>query len=316
MVDLREDKAGRGRVLVVIALFFLLTGALLGTVVGSEEDLLAERNQLVAELEAGNYSWLLNTSLRVERIEVSNYSCSGTGYHTVKVLTPGVHNQMFNFSGQVAYAENFALEDVSGAGGTIVDTNRTQYWNSGDFNNTNTTADNETIVLANASASAYYSSGNFTSAVFDAGGVSSWDNISWIEGVPYGEELPDNQADELETTLGGANMTGNVLLMHLNNDSDYGENNTWAYDFSGNGNNGTFSVVADTDSGPNSSGKLGGAFMFDGDGDYVEVGNDGGLNPSNGLLTACVWIKADSLSGGGDNVIISKYETGGYITHV
>ena len=32
---------------------------------------------------------------------------------------------------------------------------------------------------------------------------------------------------------------GLVLLMHLNNDSSYGENDTHVYDFSGNGNNGT-----------------------------------------------------------------------------
>ena len=35
----------------------------------------------------------------------------------------------------------------------------------------------------------------------------------------------------------GINMTGNVLLMHFNNDSSYGENDSLIYDFSGTGNN-------------------------------------------------------------------------------
>jgi len=49
-----------------------------------------------------------NKSLKVDSIKVLNYSCNLTAYHTEKVLTPGVHNQEFNFSGLIAYAKNFA----------------------------------------------------------------------------------------------------------------------------------------------------------------------------------------------------------------
>lgn len=82
-------------------------------------------------------------------------------------------------------------------------------------------------------------SGNFTSQIFNAGSISQWNNISWFTEVPYNQELPDNQAVETGDFLRGANMTGNVLLLHFNNDSAYGENDTHVYDFSGNGNNGT-----------------------------------------------------------------------------
>ncbi len=57
---------------------------------------------------------------------------------------------------------------------------------------------------------------------------------------------------------------GLVGLWHLNNDSNYGENDSLVYDFSGNGNNGT--VINATF---NRSGKVHGGYSFDGDGDYV-----------------------------------------------
>src|SRR3989338_2391019 len=53
------------------------------------------------------------------------------------------------------------------------------------------------------------------------------------------QELPDNQSTEyfLDRIV---NMSGNVLLMHFNNDSANGENQTNQKDWSGNGNNGTW----------------------------------------------------------------------------
>ena len=62
-----------------------------------------------------------------------------------------------------------------------------------------------------------YTKGNYTSKIFESKIIAKWINISWAEDVipdgPYGTELPDNQT--IEST---ANMTGNVLLMHLNNE--------------------------------------------------------------------------------------------------
>ena len=79
--------------------------------------------------------------------------------------------------------------------------------------------------------------GSYTSLVIDAGSLTNWKNISWT-GNAIGE-LPDYQQVESRYGSGNVNMTGNVLLLHLNNDSDYGENNSRFYDFSGTGNNGS-----------------------------------------------------------------------------
>ena len=108
--------------------------------------------------------------------------------------------------------------------------------------------------------------GNFTSQIFNAGGNSQWNNISWVSSAIG--ELPANQLVETSFGSGNVNMTGNVLLMHFNNDSAYGENDTHVYDFSGNGNNGTvYNAIW------NSSGKLSGGMEFDGDDDWVDLGD-------------------------------------------
>ncbi|MDO8460700.1 MAG: LamG-like jellyroll fold domain-containing protein [Nanoarchaeota archaeon] len=123
--------------------------------------------------------------------------------------------------------------------------------------------------------------GTFTSQIFNPG-YSQWNNISWTQGGYYQQELPNNQA--VETNLGWANMTGNVLLMHFNNDSSYGENSTRVYDFSGNGNNGT--VNGST---WNSSGKLNGGYSFDGVNDYIDAGNGASLNITT-AITLGAWV--------------------------
>ncbi|MDO8459803.1 MAG: hypothetical protein Q7S74_01715 [Nanoarchaeota archaeon] len=121
--------------------------------------------------------------------------------------------------------------------------------------------------------------GTYTSQIFGNGGLARWNNISWIQGGYYQQELPNNQA--VETGLGGANMTGNVLLMHLNNDSSVGENATKVYDYSGNENNGTVVGGAVW----NSSGKLNGAMSFDGVEDYISGLAAGGAITYSGGYT-------------------------------
>lgn len=69
-------------------------------------------------------------------------------------------------------------------------------FNQGIF--TNTTLGS--VILAGTN-----STGIYTSKVFNAGSTAYWKNISWSEELPYGEELPSK-----------FNMSGNVLLLHLN----------------------------------------------------------------------------------------------------
>jgi len=95
--------------------------------------------------------------------------------------------------------------------------------------------------------------------------------------------------------------SGLVLLMHFNNDSGAGENNTFIYDWSGYGNNGT----CDVDSGDcpvyNLSNKrLGAAGLeFDGSDDFINISNGSNLNITGNQVTVSAWIKP-IISGGMD----------------
>ncbi|MCK5026314.1 MAG: LamG domain-containing protein, partial [Nanoarchaeota archaeon] len=111
----------------------------------------------------------------------------------------------------------------------------------------------------NAQKDNYPSSGDYESKVLDAGSTVAWDTISWAEDVPYGEELPDNGV--VETVSGGANMTGNVLLMHMD------EASGTIVDSSGNGNDGT--AYGGVNYG--AAGKIDKALSFDGVDDYIGI---------------------------------------------
>jgi len=108
--------------------------------------------------------------------------------------------------------------------------------------------------------------GSYTSKVFDSGvDVPLWTNIFWTAGGPYGHELPDYGG--VETVLGGVNMSGNALLMHMN------EPGGTIVDSSGSGNNGTSSggVAYGV------SGKFDRALGFDGVNDYIRILDDASI---------------------------------------
>ncbi|ODS37905.1 MAG: hypothetical protein A7315_13045 [Candidatus Altiarchaeales archaeon WOR_SM1_79] len=94
-----------------------------------------------------------------------------------------------------------------------------------------------------------------------------------------------------------------VLLFHFNNDSAFGESNTFAYDFSGNGNNGNINGAVYT------TGKYDKGLLFDGANDYVEVANSASLKPTN-AITIEAWVNPDTVST--YNTIVSKYYLDGY----
>ena len=56
-------------------------------------------------------------------------------------------------------------------------------------------------------------SGNFTSQIFNALYLSNWTNISWTTNALG--NFPNNQQVETSFGSGNANMTGNVLLLHM-----------------------------------------------------------------------------------------------------
>ncbi len=55
-------------------------------------------------------SEIIGKELKIKSLFVKNYYCNSTGYHTVKVLTPGEHNQEFKFNDKISYAHNFATD--------------------------------------------------------------------------------------------------------------------------------------------------------------------------------------------------------------
>jgi hypothetical protein len=141
--------------------------------------------------------------------------------------------------------------------------------------------------------------GNYTSFVFDAGYQSEWKNISWLSSAVG--ELPGNQQFENKFGSHNANMIGNLLLMHMNEQSGS------ITDFSGNGNSGTASagVIYGED------GKFFTALAFDGTTDYVEIDDDVSLNPSNITIEAWVMLNASPTSLGHDMWAVDKYTTSG-----
>ncbi len=60
-------------------------------------------------------------------------------------------------------------------------------------------------------------SGLFMSRVFDAGQDVAWDILRWRPAAPYGKPLPDDGESEGEYPRGAADMSDNVLLLHLDN---------------------------------------------------------------------------------------------------
>lgn len=59
-------------------------------------------------------------------------------------------------------------------------------------------------------------SGTYTSSVHDSGVVADWGTLSWTPNRPMNKELPDNGQSETAYAEGNASLSGNVLLMHMN----------------------------------------------------------------------------------------------------
>jgi len=167
-------------------------------------------------------------------------------------------------------------------------------WTGDGFSNTK--LENGNISLLNDTVGTYYSQGNYTSEAFDGGGLVNWTEIKWSEYFPYEKELPASQEVESDYSEGNINMTGNVLLLHFDNDSYYRANNTNVYDYSGMGHNGTV-YINESDGNvrsPNETGKFGDAYEFDGTDDFVNVGNRASFNFGVDDFAISLWVKSES----------------------
>ena len=126
------------------------------------------------------------------------------------------------------------------------------------------------------------STGNYSSNIADAGAVSAWNNISWTEELPYGEELPDDKGTDEGEYMNKTSMSGNVLLMHMNEASG-----TTIVDSSGSGNNGTYNGAL-----LSQNGKLSTSIGFDGADDSIQIPSSSGdeLDITSDL-TVSAWLK-------------------------
>jgi hypothetical protein len=127
--------------------------------------------------------------------------------------------------------------------------------------------------------------GQYTSEIFDAGSATTWNALSWESHYPTHKELPDNAGIESEYDNGNIDMTGNVLLLHMN------ESSGTIIDSSGNGNNGTYNG-----SGYGAAGRFNTGLDFDGVNDEIVIPDDNTLD-FGAEVTAAAWVYLDTLSG-------------------
>lgn len=119
-------------------------------------------------------------------------------------------------------------------------------------------------------------SGTYTSNIKDSAGATTWTNFAWVPNRPIGKPLPNNGAIETAYSTGNANMSGNLLLMHLD------ENNgaTTFTDSSGNSNNGS---CVNPNCPAMSAGELGNAPNFKAGTNPITVANSASLTFGNQL---------------------------------
>ncbi|MBU0615911.1 MAG: hypothetical protein KJ601_07500, partial [Nanoarchaeota archaeon] len=100
-----------------------------------------------------------------------------------------------------------------------------------------------------------------------------------------------------------------VLMMNFDNRSDLGENDTVAKDMSGNGNHPTWYGDSDGNSAYEPKGKYGGAFAFDGSGDYFVFPDSPDWDFGSNNFTMQLWINMSSYAS--YNYFLSSSNNGG-----
>ena len=167
---------------------------------------------------------------------------------------------------------------VGGGGGSssvsINDNSQSSF--IGTFSNT---AYNSNTSLLNLNSG--QTTGSYISEVKDAGASATWSTLAWVPNRPNNKALPNNSALESGYPFGNADMRGNVLLLHL-------DENTGATSFvdnSGSGGNGSCVGTACPTMGV--SGKYGMAANFDGT--KIVTGTISTASFAN-KVSASVWI--------------------------
>ncbi|MFH1188623.1 MAG: LamG-like jellyroll fold domain-containing protein [bacterium] len=139
--------------------------------------------------------------------------------------------------------------------------------------------------------------GRYASGIKDATGASLWSTLTWIPSRPNYKELPNNRGIESGYLNGDMDMSGNMLLLHMNEITD--------------GTCSTGDDVCDTSSNNyhgwrtgatlGATGKLNTGISFDGN-DALNFGNV--LNPGTSDWTFCTWFMWDGTTT--DRIISNK----------
>lgn len=145
-----------------------------------------------------------------------------------------------------------------------------------------------------------FTTGNFSSRIFDAGINSTWNNISWISELCYGCELTNNGAIEQSNFVRPLDMIGNILLTHMNELSGN------ILDYSGNGYNGVPTLFEGTEY--SASGKFNNSLDFENgigsNGEYINFSTPPQLNSLGNQISLEAWIRPESFPN--DPTIIDK----------
>lgn len=170
----------------------------------------------------------------------------------------------------------------------------------GEGNYINTTHDGSAVILSGQNLT-----GSYTSQIFDSSSPASWNNLSWISWGYCQQELPGNKA--VETGIGRVDMSDNVLLMHMNEDSGAIE------DTSGEDNDGAYNGALYSQ-----TGKLNNALGFDGVDDAVDISDDDSLSFGDGAgtdssVSISAWINMDDATSFVicDKLVEYTFDTGG-----
>lgn len=157
--------------------------------------------------------------------------------------------------------------------------NSASTFNTGNYSSTIFNNANNWVQLTNGG-----SAGAYTSSIKDGGSDSAaWSTLAWVPQFPNNKELPNNGGSETGYPSGNVNMTGNVLLLHLN-ESAGATNFT---DASGSNNIGSCSGAACPSA---DTGKFNGGMKFDGASASIQLGNWFNLQ----TFSIVVWINPGS----------------------
>ncbi|MFH1292425.1 MAG: LamG-like jellyroll fold domain-containing protein [bacterium] len=213
---------------------------------------------------------------------------------------PGYQDTTLNKTTTVSTTGNTSLDlilsgtDLLNCNGTgdvpkfVVDEAQADF-DSGTYSDTQWDSGNSWLELSPSGQSV--GGGAFTSQVFDTGNkFTAWKYLQWTPQRPMYKELPDNGGIETAYSQGNMDMTGNVLLLHL----DDGASSVSFSDGSGNNAVGVCYDIDTTCPTYASGGKLNGTFDFDGDNDYIEISQEDNLDfTTNYSLSA--WIYPDQI---------------------